>query len=144
MTGSFSADDIEFMVYVGNIDCEVPDVIVRKLLAACGDVKKWYRVATQVTKSENKIRSLGFCAYVTAEGARRALRLLPGFELGQKKLVAKADSAVMKTLTKDGAVGLFEVDEVGIAVSFSLFCSPSFTSLSIFLGLEDSIVLFVT
>ncbi|KAG5670293.1 hypothetical protein PVAND_000569 [Polypedilum vanderplanki] len=68
-------------VFVGNISDKIPDAMIKKLIAACGPVANWKRVST-----------FGFCEYDGPKSGARAVRLLHGYEVDGKKLVAKVDA----------------------------------------------------
>lgn len=68
-------------VFIGNISEKVPDSMIKKIIAACGPVANWKRVST-----------FGFCEFDGPKSGARAVRLLHGFEVDGKKLVAKVDA----------------------------------------------------
>ncbi|OQV18345.1 Nuclear factor of activated T-cells 5 [Hypsibius exemplaris] len=84
---SKEAYDPEVVVtcFIGNIDERVTENLMRTLLNKCGAVANWKRVHG----ANNKLQAFGFCEFLNAEGALRAVRLLDKLLLGAKELQVK-------------------------------------------------------
>ncbi|XP_011410501.2 PREDICTED: RNA-binding protein 25-like [Amphimedon queenslandica] len=93
---SVSEMKVATTVFVGNITDKATDSLVRQILLRCGYIVGWKRVQN----ASGKLQAFGFCEYSDPECTLRALRLLNGFELGDKKLVIKVDSNNRKELLK--------------------------------------------
>ncbi|XP_051507554.1 RNA-binding protein 25-like [Myxocyprinus asiaticus] len=75
-------------VFVGDISEKASDMLVRQLLAKCGLVLSWKRVQG----ASGKLQAFGFCEYKEPESTLRALRLLHGLQVADKKLLVKVDA----------------------------------------------------
>lgn len=74
-------------VFVGSISERASDTLVRLLLTKCGYVNVWKRVQG----ANGKLQGFGFCDFGDPESAMTAIRILNDLEIGDKKLVVKAD-----------------------------------------------------
>merc|ERR1711970_256283 len=74
-------------VFVGNISEKATDTLVRQILMKCGTVNNWKRVQG----ASGKLQAFGFCEFKEPDSALRALRLLQGYQLGDKGLLVKVD-----------------------------------------------------
>eukprot|EP00996_Jenningsia_fusiforme_P001133 NODE_2034_length_1318_cov_19.333333_g1849_i0.p1 GENE.NODE_2034_length_1318_cov_19.333333_g1849_i0~~NODE_2034_length_1318_cov_19.333333_g1849_i0.p1 ORF type:complete len:407 (-),score=72.12 NODE_2034_length_1318_cov_19.333333_g1849_i0:7-1227(-) len=83
--------DQKTLVWVGRIDPGVDDEVLSEILALCGPVDSWKRVADPTT---NKWKKFGFCEFSSAEGALRAFRVLNDFQLGPTTLLLKIEPKV--------------------------------------------------
>jgi RNA-binding protein 25 len=72
----------------------VPDDVIRELLEACGQIKKW----NPVKEPSGQSKGFGFCEYVDGEGALRSLRLLNNLKLDGQELLLKPNTATHKYL----------------------------------------------
>jgi RNA-binding protein 25 len=60
---------------------------MREIFLSCGPIINWNRVVG----GDGTPRSFGFCSFTYPESALRALRLLDGFDLGEKNISVKVD-----------------------------------------------------
>ena len=74
-------------VFVGSISERASDTLIRLLLTKCGYVNVWKRVQG----ANGKLQGFGFCDFGDPESAMTAIRILNDLEIGDKKLVVKAD-----------------------------------------------------
>jgi len=83
-------------VFVGSITDRVSDILIKLILSKCGTVNVWKRVQG----TNGKLQAFGFCDYADPESALRAIRILHDFEMGDKKLVVKADAKAQEKLNE--------------------------------------------
>ncbi|CAD6191617.1 unnamed protein product [Caenorhabditis auriculariae] len=83
-------------VFVGNISEKCTDEFMYKILEECGKTSSWKRIRG----SNGKLQGFGFCNFVEPIGTMRALRVLNEFQIGEKKLVVKAEDKVREDLRK--------------------------------------------
>merc|ERR1719427_2194270 len=81
-------------VVVGSITDRASDALIRQVLMKCGAVHTWKRVQGP----DGKLQAFGFCAYKDPESALRAIEVLNGYLLGEKKLKIKVDSKTQKEI----------------------------------------------
>lgn len=81
-------------VFVGSISDRASDTLVRLLLTKCGYVNVWKRVQG----ANGKLQGFGFCDFGDPESAMTAIRILNDLEIGDKKLVVKADENAKREL----------------------------------------------
>jgi len=81
-------------VFVGNITEHASDSLTRQILMKCGPISSWKRVQG----ASGRLQAFGFCEYTKPESALRAMRLLNGFQLGDKSLLVKVDSKTREQL----------------------------------------------
>uniref|UniRef100_A0A1I7XLF0 L-aminoadipate-semialdehyde dehydrogenase-phosphopantetheinyl transferase n=1 Tax=Heterorhabditis bacteriophora TaxID=37862 RepID=A0A1I7XLF0_HETBA len=81
-------------VFVGNISEKCSNEFMQQMLQECGVVTNWKRIQG----SNGKYQAFGFCDYEDPEGTLRALRVLNDFQIGEKKLVVKAEPKVREEL----------------------------------------------
>jgi len=81
-------------VFVGSITGRASDALIRQVLMKCGAVHTWKRVQGP----DGKLQAFGFCAYKDPESALRAIEVLNGYLLGEKKLKIKVDSKTQKEI----------------------------------------------
>ncbi|KAF7253117.1 hypothetical protein EG68_08258 [Paragonimus skrjabini miyazakii] len=74
-------------VFVGNISERAPDQLIKTLLMRCGNILSWKRVQG----ASGKLQAFGFCEYEDPESTMRCVRILNGFNVGDKKLLVKVD-----------------------------------------------------
>lgn len=81
-------------IFVGNITDKCHDTVVQDILRKCGAVCNWKRLQD----SNGKFKAFGFCDFMHPDGARKALRILKDYPLGDKRLNVKADEDTEKFL----------------------------------------------
>ncbi|CAI4222860.1 unnamed protein product [Auanema sp. JU1783] len=81
-------------VFIGNISEKCTNEFMQQMLQECGTVTNWKRIQG----SNGKFQAFGFCDYESPEGTLRALRVLNDFQIGDKKLVVKAEDKVKEEL----------------------------------------------
>ncbi|EYC18732.1 hypothetical protein Y032_0026g1336 [Ancylostoma ceylanicum] len=81
-------------VFVGNISEKCSNEFMQQMLQECGTVTTWKRIQG----SNGKYQAFGFCDFEEPEGTLRALRVLNDFQIGEKKLVVKAEPKVREEL----------------------------------------------
>ena len=81
-------------VFVGSITDRASDSLIRQILMKCGAVHTWKRVQGP----DGKLQAFGFCEYKDPESALRAIEVLNGYLLGEKKLKIKVDSKTQKEI----------------------------------------------
>lgn len=81
-------------VFVGNISEKCSNEFMQQMLQECGKVTTWKRIQG----SNGKFQAFGFCDFEEPEGTLRALRVLNDFQIGEKKLVVKAEPKVREEL----------------------------------------------
>jgi len=81
-------------VFVGSITDRASDSLIRQMLMKCGAVHTWKRVQGP----DGKLQAFGFCEYKDPESALRAIEVLNGYLLGEKKLKIKVDSKTQKEI----------------------------------------------
>merc|ERR1712183_317375 len=81
-------------VFVGNITDKASDTLIRQILLKCGFVVSWKRVQG----ASGRLQAFGFCEYSTPDAGHRAMRLLNGCEICDRKLLVKVDSKTRSQL----------------------------------------------
>ncbi|WKY11577.1 hypothetical protein Q1695_003281 [Nippostrongylus brasiliensis] len=81
-------------VFVGNISEKCSNEFMQQMLQECGTVTTWKRIQG----SNGKFQAFGFCDFEEPQGTLRALRVLNDFQIGEKKLVVKAEPKVREEL----------------------------------------------
>uniref|UniRef100_A0A8L8KSU9 RRM domain-containing protein n=1 Tax=Heligmosomoides polygyrus TaxID=6339 RepID=A0A8L8KSU9_HELPZ len=81
-------------VFVGNISDKCSNEFMQQMLQECGTVTTWKRIQG----SNGKFQAFGFCDFEDPHGTLRALRVLNDFQIGEKKLVVKAEPKVREEL----------------------------------------------
>ena len=81
-------------VFVGSITDRASDSLIRQMLMKCGAVHTWKRVQGP----DGKLQAFGFCEYKDPESALRAIEVLNGYLLGDKKIKIKVDSKTQKEI----------------------------------------------
>ncbi|XP_065660658.1 RNA-binding protein 25 isoform X2 [Hydra vulgaris] len=83
-------------VFVGNITDKASDTLIRQILMKCGYIVSWKRVQG----AAGRLQAFGFCEYSDPEAGLRSMRLLSGFQIGDKKLLVKVDSKTRSQLDR--------------------------------------------
>ena len=83
-------------VFVGNITDKASDTLIRQILMKCGFIVTWKRVQG----ASGRLQAFGFCEYGDPEAGLRSIRILSGFQIGDKKLLVKVDSKTRAQLDK--------------------------------------------
>jgi len=81
-------------VFVGNITDKASDTLIRQILMKCGFIVSWKRVQG----ASGRLQAFGFCEYSSPEAGLRAMRLLSGVQICDKKLLVKVDSKTRSQL----------------------------------------------
>jgi len=81
-------------VFVGNITDKASDTLIRQILMKCGYIVSWKRVQG----ASGRLQAFGFCEYSDPDAGLRAMRLLSGCQIGDKKLLVKVDSKTRAAL----------------------------------------------
>jgi len=83
-------------VFVGNITDKASDTLIRQILMKCGYIITWKRVQG----ASGRLQAFGFCEYADPEAGLRSIRVLSGYQIGDKKLLVKVDSKTRAQLDK--------------------------------------------
>jgi len=75
------------LLFIGNIDENCPDGVMKGMLEVIGNVKKWSRIKD----SDGKFPPFGFCAFESMTSAAQAILTLNNFKIGRKSLKVRVD-----------------------------------------------------
>ena len=79
-----------YSCYISNVSPACDEAFIKEIFTTIGGFQEWQGVTDPVT---GKIRGFGFVKFTTPKYFRRAISILDGFEIDNKKIKVKVDAA---------------------------------------------------